>query len=313
MITTSQIVTRSATKNDLSKLANLIHFEAFVHRHLDYRPPLDWVGRDPFLVLEDDGRIEAAIACPPDPPSVGWIRLFAASSIISPEYAWNNLWDNSLQSLVSDHQVKHIAAIPLYHWFRTLLKKSGFEQTFSIVMLSRDTSSIPNPPPSKEIAVRPMTLDDLNMVQKIDEDSFTPVWANSVEYLEIAFRQAIAATVAEADGELAGYQISTATTIGAHLARLAVLPKLQGKGIGYALLYDLIHQISRRGSCTITVNTQKNNSASLHLYKKVGFEFSGEDYPIYQLLSFPGNIAGKPNGNENSLKLPYAYNENQNP
>jgi len=289
MITTSQIVTRSATKNDSSKLANLIHFEAFVHRHLDYRPPLDWIGRDPFLVLEDDGRIEAAIACPPDPPSVGWIRLFAASSKVSPEYAWSCLWDSALKSLAANQQVQYIAAIPLYHWFGTLLQKSGFEQTYSIVMLSRETSSIPTPLPSKRIAIRPMALDDLKIVQMIDEASFTPVWANSIEYLEIAFRQAVVATVAEVDGELSGYQISTATVIGAHLARLAVLPNMQGKGIGYALLYDLIHQISRRGARTITVNTQKTNYASLNLYTRVGFVLSGEDYPIYELPSLSWN------------------------
>jgi len=283
MITTSQIVTRPATKNDLSKLANLIHFEPFVHRHLDYRPPLDWVGRDPFMILEEGGRLEAAIACPPDPPSVGWIRLFAASSRISPEYAWSCLWDSALNSLAVDQRVQYIAAIPLQQWFERLLKKCGFEQTYSVVMLNREKASLPDPPPPDEIAIRPMTLDDLKAVHWVDGASFTPVWANSVEYLEIAFRQAILATVAEVDGVLSGYQISTATAIGAHLARLAVLPNMQGRGVGYALLYDLIHQISRRSSHAITVNTQKNNFASLHLYQKVGFELSGEDYPIYQL------------------------------
>jgi ribosomal protein S18 acetylase RimI-like enzyme len=106
---------------------------------------------------------------------------------------------------------------------------------------------------------------------------------NSLTYLEIAFRQAAVATVAEYEGQLVGYQISTGTPIGGHLARLAVLPHLQGKGIGYALLYDLLNQFTRRGARTITVNTQKDNLASLSLYRKSGFQMTGEEYPIYQL------------------------------
>jgi ribosomal protein S18 acetylase RimI-like enzyme len=101
--------------------------------------------------------------------------------------------------------------------------------------------------------------------------------------LEIAFHQAAVATVAEYEGRLVGYQISTGTPIGGHLARLAVLPNVQGKGIGYALLYNLLSQFAQRGSRTITVNTQRDNLASLSLYHKAGFQLTGEEYPIYQL------------------------------
>jgi ribosomal protein S18 acetylase RimI-like enzyme len=85
---------------------------------------------------------------------------------------------------------------------------------------------------------------------------------------------------------VAGYQISTGTPIGGHLARLAVKPEFQGKGVGYALVYDLIRQLLRRGARVITVNTQKDNLASLTLYKRIGFVLTGEKYPIYQLISF---------------------------
>jgi ribosomal-protein-alanine N-acetyltransferase len=132
------------------------------------------------------------------------------------------------------------------------------------------------------ITIRPMTLDDLAAIFIIDQRAFVPVWQNSIDTLEIAFRQAGISSVALYEGQVAGYQISTPTHMGGHLARLAVLPEFQGRGLGSALLSDLLAQFARRGALVVTVNTQKDNQASLLLYKKAGFIFSGEEYPIYQ-------------------------------
>jgi ribosomal protein S18 acetylase RimI-like enzyme len=48
----------------------------------------------------------------------------------------------------------------------------------------------------------------------------------------------------------------------------------------------MLQQFSQRGAQAVTVNTQKNNLASLALYKAAGFKFTGEEFPIYQ-LDFP--------------------------
>jgi ribosomal-protein-alanine N-acetyltransferase len=283
MVISSRAIARSADPKDLSRLANLVHFEVYVHRHLDYRPPLDWVGHTPFLVLEQASRIEAALACPADPPAIAWIRLFAAATQIPVTQAWDGLWSEAYAQLAEDHTILYAAAIPLYGWFEALLKRNRFQKTHSIVMLNWDNPRLPETPPNAAVSIRPMTLDDLVDVETIDAASFSLIWQNSRNYLEIAFRQAAVATVAEYEGQLVGYQISTGTPIGGHLARLAVLPRMQGQGIGYALLFDLLNQFSRRGARTITVNTQKDNLASLSLYHKTGFQLTGEEYPIYQL------------------------------
>jgi len=283
MIVTNRIQTRRAEPEDFSKLANLIHFEAYVHRHLDYRSPLDWIGQEQFLLLEEGNRLEAALACPPDPPNVAWVHLFAVSSHISPEYAWNTLWEAILPSIRSDRQIQHVAAIPLFSWFESLLKRHGFSRTQEIVLLNRELAKLPDEKPNPRIYIRPMTLDDLKAVHMIDEEAFSPVWVNSPNYIQIAFRQALVATVAEDEGEVVGYQISTGAQNGGHLARLAVLPRLQGKGIGYALLFDLIRQFTRRGARLLSVNTQKENRVSLSLYRRAGFEPTSEEYPIYEL------------------------------
>ena len=274
---------REATTSDLQKLANLIHFEAHIHRHLDYRPPLDWVGDHPFLVLEQSGTIAAALACPPDPPQVAWIRLFAASTRVQIWRAWETLWAEAMAHLQEQSRPCSIAAIPMHKWFEELLVKSSFEYTHSITMLSWDYQILPEPPARNSISLRPMTANDLVAVQQVDEASFSPIWQNSLPYLELAFRQAAIASVAERNGPMVGYQISTATPAGGHLARLAVDPRMQGQGIGRQLLHDLLAQFIRRGANCVTVNTQKDNSASLALYKRMGFKLSGEEYPVYQM------------------------------
>jgi ribosomal-protein-alanine N-acetyltransferase len=283
MISSTASTIRSAKPSDLSKLANLIHFEAYVHRHLDYRPPLDWIGQEPFLVLEEGAHIKATLACPPDPPEVVWVRLFAASMQISAHHAWEILWTEAKDKLSRVPLLKYIAAIPLYTWFETFLRRSNFQKTNSIVMLSLDIKSLPDEPPNSQILIRPLKYDDLEQVETIDRMSFSPMWVNSRQYLEIAFRQSLVATVAQIDGEIVGYQISTSSPIGGHLARLAVSPEMQGHGVGYAILFDLMRQFMHRATRTITVNTQKDNHASLSLYQRMGFGLTGEEYPCYQL------------------------------
>jgi ribosomal-protein-alanine N-acetyltransferase len=282
MVIQVQTIVRQVNARDLPQLANLIHFETYVHRHLDYRPPLDWIDQCPFLVLERNGEIVASLACPPDPPRIAWIRLFIASASLSLKIAWENLWARVLDELVENHITQWVAAIPIHNWFAHQLKECEFIEAQKIAMLSWEGSKLPERPLPIPARIRPMESSDLLNVQKVDETSFTPIWQNSLSYLEYAFRLSVIATVAEIPGKLVGYQISTTTTLGGHLARLAVDPIVQGRGIGYALVYDLLTRFERRGIRMLTVNTQKDNLPSLAIYKKASFILTGEEYPIYK-------------------------------
>jgi len=277
-----QISVRPASRADTQQLANLIHFEPYVHRHLDWRPPLEWIGHVPYLVLERKNSIIAALACPPDPPNIAWVRLFAVSSGYTPQVAWEDLWPEALEILRQTSPTISAAAIPLQSWFRQLLERSDFRQTHKVVVLAWRAGAAVAPAYKIQAVIRPMNLDDLVAVEEVDMTAFGSVWQNTRSCLELAYRQAAIATVAELEGELVGYQISTATTMGGHLARLAVKPVHQGKGIGYALLGDMLAQFERRGAYHVTVNTQHDNLISLSLYKKAGFKRTGEEYPVYQ-------------------------------
>jgi ribosomal protein S18 acetylase RimI-like enzyme len=131
--------------------------------------------------------------------------------------------------------------------------------------------------------MRAMMAFDLPEVAKVDSSAFELLWQNALPTLERAYPQSVWATVAEADGQLVGYQLSTRNPLGVHLARLAVRPEMQGKGLGFALVADLIQQAGQHGINHLTVNTQSDNATSLALYQRMGFRETGEQYPVFQI------------------------------
>jgi ribosomal protein S18 acetylase RimI-like enzyme len=277
----SRVTIRPAIPADRQQLANLIHFENNVHRHLDWRAPLDWIGFSPFLVYENRSTLLAVLACPPDPPQVSWIRLFATAFNLPVVRAWDSLWSVATDDLRGSTEADWVAALSLWPWFGGILENAGFFIDNQVVMLHWEKGNLIPDNKSQDVWIRLMNYDDLEFVHAVDAAAFSPLWQNSLPSLELAYRQAYIATVAESQDKLVGYQISTATPLGGHLARLAVLPEYQGQGIGRALLHDLLDQFKRRGAQRVTVNTQSDNLASLHLYQKSGFTLTGEEFPVY--------------------------------
>ena len=213
------IQVRSAVSTDRHQIANLMHGSPYIHRHLDWRYPLDWIGSSPFFVIESHGEIISALACPPDPPSVAWVRVFVNSGIISPNESWAPLWKAVYLDLVRKGQFL-VPVIVLHEWIISLLVASGFSSHQSIVMLEREgqfpvAASLP-----AGFSIRTMLQYDLPAVAQVDAQSFDILWQNSLPSLEQAYRQAVLPTVVEADGEVLGYQLSTRNPLGAHLAQV---------------------------------------------------------------------------------------------
>lgn len=270
---------RPADLSDQQQLSNLIFFENRLHRHLDWRSPLEWLGAPFYWALDDSGQIMAALACPPEREGIAWVRLFVYSGRWSAENAWAMLWQTAREEIARAGGAK-VAAIAIQPWFQNLLGASGFENRQQIVLLewryqptaARETAGI---------RIRKMTEADLPDVEKTDGASFDPLWQNPLETLRRAYAQALYATVAESENGIIGYQISTGGGQRAHLARLAVHPAVQGKGAGRALLKDLFVSLTYMGILRLSVNTQSDNQASLSLYQRMGFMRTGEQFPVY--------------------------------
>ena len=271
---------RRASLEDHQQIAGLLFHEANVHRHLDWRSPLDWLGSANYWVLEESGRILAATACPQDPPHVSWIRVFGYLPHLSGAEAWNALWEFASADMERSCG-SQVAAIVVKQWFQTLLLSSGFTPKQSIVLLElRGEYFLRSFPIPNGLRIRPMLEEDMQAVAELDLEAFGPFWHNTSSALNRARSQAVYASVAEDACSVIGYQLSTGNPFGAHLARLGVRKKAQSRGIGAALVSDLVHNLDPIHLSRISVNTQSDNAASLSLYKKLGFVRTGEQFPV---------------------------------
>ncbi len=271
---------RPAVSSDQQKISDLILFSSHVHRHLDWRTPLDWLGCSPYWVLEERGHLVGALACPPDPDSISWIRLFVFATHLSGPSVWRLLWNAARDELAGSSGAT-AAVIATQPWFDQILIDSGYNLDGHITLLEWNNQFIAPTPIPDNIKLRAMTPDDLPRVVEVDSAAFEPLWRNSFAALSKAYSQASYASIAEDASDMLGYQLSTGTSLGAHLARLAVRPEAQGRGLGAALVGDLMRQMQKNGGSRLTVNTQEDNEASLALYHRIGFRRTGEQFPVY--------------------------------
>jgi [ribosomal protein S18]-alanine N-acetyltransferase len=276
---------RRAQPGDRPALQSFTQGTVYLHRHLDWRDSLAWLGRDPFWLLEEDGQLAAALACVAEPDEVAWVRLFAAGTRTSPDRAWNLLFERCLEDLppAGPADTPAVVSLALRDWFEELLKRKGFAHYQDIVVFLYDTEPPPPPQPRPDVRVRLLEPADLPAVAVIDHLAFEPIWRLSADDLQHALGKSAYCTVLECGGSVAGYTMSSSTGIYAHLARLAVHPALQGQRLGYALLQDLLeHFITGMDFWGVTLNTQHNNAASLALYHRAGFRETGERFPLYR-------------------------------
>jgi ribosomal-protein-alanine N-acetyltransferase len=270
---------RPVDLNDHQQLSNLIFFETHIHRHLDWRSPLEWLGAPFYWALEEHHNIMAALACPTEVKGIAWVRLFLYAGHGYADNAWTLLWSTAREEIGRAGGAT-VAAIAMQPWFQQLLAANGFENRQQIVMLEWQVQPW-LPREVNGLYIRRMTEADLPQVVETDNAAFHPLWHNSLDTIQLAFSQALYATVAENSYSILGYQISTGHGQRAHLARLAVRPEAQGHGVGRALLNDLFTKVTRNGIMRLSVNTQSDNATSLSLYKRMGFNRTGEEYPVY--------------------------------
>lgn len=253
-----------------------------VHRNLDWQPLIEWVPREPFLLRYENGKLRAVLSCAPDPEGVAWIHAFALDHWTSELHkVWQSLLQPSLEALMQ--QKSNIYSVALNDWYHRLLLETGFRVKQNVVVLSWQRKL---PPPlhlPPEVMIRPMEPADLDQVAAIDRRAFDHLWSVSRTSFDHVYTNASHAAVAEVEDRIIAYELSTSTLFTAHLTRLAVDPAFQQANIGYALTRDMLSYFHDQGISQITVNTQDDNAASIGLYQKLGFQLTGESFPVFWL------------------------------
>lgn len=268
-------------RRHLQPIRDLLFHSTHVHSHLD------WVDSDQWLDSTDAltylawqrGRLMGILSLSAPLNNSTWIRIAGISDFIDPESVLYTLW-NTLVPQLKAMSVHTVGLLGISHWLTHYAPGIGFQYREEIVTLARSSTqmpaALPNPP-----RIRVTELRDISQLAALDQAAFSPPWQMSFHDLRQAYRIASSCTVAVENDHILGFQISTFFFDGAHLARLAVHPAAQGRGVGGTLLRDLLERYARRGIDMMTVNTQASNHQSRRLYERFGFEPNGYDLPYW--------------------------------
>jgi ribosomal-protein-alanine N-acetyltransferase len=129
--------------------------------------------------------------------------------------------------------------------------------------------------------IRDARLDDLDTIYQIESRSFSDPYPRGL--LKAFFFLPGAFVVAVSGGEVIGYAIGIIREdeLG-HIVSIAVAEKERGRGVGKALLGDLIERLSRAGVKRIVLEVRKSNYEAKRLYQKFGFEKKKEIEGYYK-------------------------------
>jgi ribosomal protein S18 acetylase RimI-like enzyme len=276
---------RQADWQDAIAIQRLINSTSLVHRYLDWRDPLQWLGPQPYLLLEKDHELLAALACPADPDNIAWVRLFACSWKIPLEQAWKFLVLSAIEQMAVMPSKPHCYILALDEWIDLLMRHNQYPRHQYLVILQRPLS-LPLPlQNSPHIKIREVTENDLPDVESIDAASFEDLWVYSLPTLQLAYQQSDYRYLAELHGLPVGYLFGTQSGSSSHLARIAVLSEYKRQHIASRLIETYFEALKHHGVIQVTLNTQSDNMASLSLYDKMGFRKTGETFSVYEINS----------------------------
>jgi ribosomal-protein-alanine N-acetyltransferase len=264
-------------------LMNLLQTDEYLHIHLDWSSVDEWLS-DPntpiFLAFQGQTLLGAMAGSPPLDGSA-WLRLIAVSHHADMDSVLASLW-SVLKADLLTKGIHEAAVLALRPWIVPHIGRLGFTFRDSIVTLRREGTQVP-PSIRSDVKVRNAEWREAAIVASVDHAAFSSIWQLSNFSLQQAARSSSSFTVAELDSRVVGYQISTLYRDGAHLARLATLPDIQGTGVGGVLLTELIQYFIRRGVYSVSVNTQQTNDKSLRLYQRFGFDFTGLNMDVWSI------------------------------
>jgi ribosomal-protein-alanine N-acetyltransferase len=258
----------------------------YVHIHVDWRLPGEWLGSPGFVIFDsahgqgDANRADAVgcLAIAASPPPAAWVRVAAVESTAG--YAHTEaMFAAVLESLEPD--VREIAWFLTDYWPLQWLERLGFVPVSEVLGFQKGDLAIPAVERSPDLEIRPLLIEDLPALAAIETAAFEARWRHSAEDLYLAWRHSICFQVALWAGQLVGFQFSTGGQGSAHLSRMTVHPDRQGTGIGAALLADAVSCYRRQNIDSITLNTQSDNHASRRLYERFGFRPTGYSYPVW--------------------------------
>ncbi len=131
------------------------------------------------------------------------------------------------------------------------------------------------------LEIREMRETDLEQVAEIERRTFSEPWT-AKGFADSMAQPCTLYLTALFDGEIAGYCGLFQSFDEADITNVAVAEAYRGRGVGEAMLRELMVQGSLRGISAYTLEVRQGNLPARRLYEKLGFEAAGIRKKFYQ-------------------------------
>jgi ribosomal-protein-alanine N-acetyltransferase len=123
------------------------------------------------------------------------------------------------------------------------------------------------------VSLRNMDTADIPAVHTLERRLFpVDAWPRQMFHDELAQSQTRHYVVAETGGRIVGYAGLMCIEPIADVQTIAVVPEFEGRGIGSALLTELIAESRRRHAADVLLEVRADNPRAQQLYRRFGFE-----------------------------------------
>lgn len=244
---------------------------------------VDLVQYEPTAVLEYDGRIVAVAQAGWRMPPIAWLRSLLVDYRIEARAALPILLPQ-LHQLLPGRGIAS-AYITLDDWSAPWaagpLEQLGYRHIMNVLGYDKFRMDYPSAG-NQAVVVRRARPEDLSAVLKVDAVCFPTPWGKGEEILGPALLNGPYFSVAEFGGAVIGYTYVTVHHAGlhAHLVRIAVDPRFQGRAVGVRLLAEVVRFCRGHRVETLSLNTQDYNAQAQRLYEWFGFERTGDSQAV---------------------------------
>jgi [ribosomal protein S18]-alanine N-acetyltransferase len=121
-----------------------------------------------------------------------------------------------------------------------------------------------------QVVMAPMRTRDLRGVMAIEEAVFPQPWTHRLFVEELSQRKSRAYRAAWVDQAIVGFAGLMFIDDEAHVNNIAVDPRWQGRGLGAAILADLVRVALERGARHLTLEVRVGNDPAIALYRRFG-------------------------------------------
>jgi [ribosomal protein S18]-alanine N-acetyltransferase len=125
--------------------------------------------------------------------------------------------------------------------------------------------------PPLRVQVEPMTVHDIDDVQRVERASFPVPWPAYALRQEVETNRLARYLVIRAGGRIVGYAGVWLMVDEAHITTFAILPDWRRRGLGGRLMLDVMRLADELGARVATLEVRLSNLAAQRMYQRFGF------------------------------------------